>query len=355
MKYLIQHTFSVPNPYYLVPNALNQFWGKKKINELFRFGVGKQDEDLFVDEKFDGTELTGIITGVFKENWDFNKERIEKYKKSKYPIEVFHACTSGTKMRPRLKDDWNLNLAKDDDSTRRGIAASIFLAKELIKENPICNFHLGKFPPENYDVARNSVLKNLTYASKIAKEEQVIITIENDYSKYVEEDVFGDDATEMLEILKEINSDFVGVCFDWGHANVQARNEFDKKRISLEELHSFHFLENFIETLGEKIYYAHLHYNLAHCENLEVKTRSIVEPDNRDLHMPINKVHEDDKENYIETLKLLKNKTSINKCGKIMLELTRDKMFGFVPFNKFGANTQDALESLDIVKEVFSS
>jgi len=71
--------------------------------------------------------------------------------------------------------------------------------------------------------------------------------------------------------------------------------------------------------------------------------------------MPINRIKGDEKKNYIETLQMLKNKTSILKYGKIMLELTRDQYFGFIPFNKSGANTKDALESLQIVEDVFKN
>lgn len=352
MKYLIQHTFSVQNPYYIIPNGLNKIWGKKKINELFRIGVGKQDDKLFAESKYDGTEITGIITGIFKKDWEFNKNRIKKYKEGKYPIEVFHACTAARMDNSKNKNDWNLNLAKDNDITRRGIANSIYLGKELIDENPIINFHMGKFPKSNNEVARKSLIKNLKFAAQIAQEEQVTLTVENDYKKRKEEEVFGKNAEEIKKILDEVGSEYIGVCFDWGHANVQARNEFKKENLSEKELSRFSFLKNFIRTLGPKIYYAHIHYNLAHLKE-QVRVRSIIERDNWDLHMPPNKVRKQDEKDYLETLKLLKDKTSINKCGKIMLELTRDKMFRFVPFNKYGANTEDALESLEMVRSIF--
>lgn len=355
MKYLIQYSFSTKNPLYLIPNLLNYIFGRNQFFDTFRFGVGTEDAELFGEDKFHGTELTGIITGVFGKNWTFNKSRIEQFKQQPFPVEVFHACTARSAFKKRSQADWNLNLCKDDDNTRMGIAASIYLAKDLIETNPIVNFHFGKFPAGNRRQARRSLLKNLNFAKHIAQQESVLITLENSYSEHEKESTFGADPEDIKGIIDEVDSEHVKVCLDWGHANVHAKHLHDQGKLTNEELQSFEFHKRFINVLEERIGYAHIHYNFAHKGSF-AKERNIMNAfrvDKEDQHLPINRIKGEEKKNYLKTLQLLKNKTSISKYGKIMLELTRDFYFGFIPFNKWGANTKDALESLEIVKDVF--
>jgi len=355
MKYLIQHTYSVLNPWYLIPNFLNYYIGRTPLNDKLRFGVGKQDERLFEKGQFDGTELTGIITGIFRKNWQFNKSRISAFKRGLVPIEALHACTADSKFEKRSRADWNLNLWRDNDYTRNGIAATLYLAKDLIDEVPIVNFHMGKYRSEDVKFVVASLINNLRFAEEIAKQEGIVITLENDYQKYEEEHAVGSDIDLIYGIMEEVNSPHVKVCYDWGHANVQAKWLFNKGGISKKQLQSFAYHKKFIKKLGKHIAYSHLHYNTAHeIDNVSTES-SIFYPSterNGDLHMPLNRISEEDRTQYIEILKLLRDKTLIPEYGKIMLELTRDKIFG-LPFNKSGANTQDALDSLKMVREIF--
>lgn len=358
MKYLIQHTYSIDKPWYLIPNFLNYYIGRLPVNNKFRFGVGKQEEELFGKGGYDGTEITAIITGLFNNNWQFNKQRISKFKKKSIaPIEVLHACTAKSKFERRTRADWDLNIWKDDEYTRNGISASILLAKELIDEIPIVNFHMGKYASENKKFVLQSLINNLKFAEAVAREHKVVITLENDYKKYDGEDTIGSDPKLVRAVLDEINSPFVKACYDFGHANVQARYLFDKKKITRKELENFTYHKRFIKILGEHIAYAHIHYNTAHILENDKEKGGIFYPShdrNGDLHMPLNKIPKQEAKKYKDVLTMLREKTSIEKYGKIMLELTRDKMFG-ISFNKYGADTKDALESLTILKNVFEN
>lgn len=333
MKYLIDPNYITPLPYSLLSDTLAYITGFEFIRDLnLTYRLNKK---AFL--KFDGADFNLVLSGLFE--GEQNKPRwkkIEKIKEKDWNMYAFHG---GHEEVNKQFKHMETNLAEDTDIIRQKIRSQIQVAKELANTpNPIIVYHPGLVQSKPKDF--KATLKNLEFALKEAGNNMLIV-IENmpreDKGYYI-----GADYRDLKQILKDINSPNLGVCFDWGHANNYSKTFAKENNKNYEYVTSFSYHKEIIEELNEKIIYAHIHYNKNHLD---------MDPNKgEDDHMPLTRIKVEEVGRYRQTIRDLVKKTSIKKYEMMTLELIPKKVFWFYTIWPTGSTRKEQYKSLEFLK-----
>jgi len=230
------------------------------------------------------------------------------------------------------------SLADDDDLTKKKIKVQIQAAAELQKatgigKSPIIVFHTGYLPQKSS--VPDAVLKNLETAVKEAENKKVIVALENmQHSKkwYL----IGSDYKDLEYIMKKVDSPWLKVCFDWGHANAYAWEYAKKAKNPKEYLENFSYHSQIIDALNKKICYTHIHYNESQ-QNFSY---------GEDEHLPLTRIPQGFMAGFERTIEEMLEKTSIAEHDFIHLEL-----FPFT-FWKKGSTRKEQIQSIRIIEGI---
>jgi len=92
------------------------------------------------------------------------------------------------------------------------------------------------------DDVKNRIVDSLKAVSSVAKNYGVGLLLENMMPYGLRR--YGSSVQDLLEIIHEVNSDFLGVCLDTGHTIMSKLNVYDEVKIADEFLYSIHANEN---------------------------------------------------------------------------------------------------------------
>lgn len=333
MRYLIDPNYVTLLPYSLLSDTLAYVTGFEFIRDLNL--TYRLNEKVF--SEFDGADFNLVLSGLFKgEQNEPRWKKVEKTKDEEWDMYAFHG---GHELVNEQFKHMETNLAEDTDLTRQKIRSQIQVAKELANTmNTIIVYHPGMV--QNKPTNFKATLKNLEFALKEAQDD-MLIAIEN-MPRCNKGHYIGSDYRDIKQILKEINSPNLGMCFDWGHANNYAKTFAQETNKKEEYIKNFSHHKEIIEELNEKIIYAHIHYNRNHL---------IADPSEReDEHMPLTRMKVEEIKNYRETIRDLVKKTSIKKYDMMMLELIPKKVFGFYTIWPTGSTRKEQYKSLEFLK-----
>ena len=336
MKYLIDPNYVLSFPFNMIPDTLADLTNFQVLRKL------KLDCRLNKKafSKFDGIDLNFTLSSLFegKENrprWD----KIKKIKKKDWKIYAFHGGHENLRSQFKYME---FNLAENTSLVKKKIDAQLRVAKYLSSaEKPIIIYHSGQVDKKTKDLS--NVIKNLEFAVQKAENLDLIIAIEN-LSQCTNGYYIGSDYKDLKEILKNIKSPNLGVCFDWGHANNYSSIFAKENKKSKEYIKTFAYQREMIEELNTKIVYAHMHYNTSHLKtNLE---------EAGDEHLSLTLIPAEEIKLYKQTVKDLMQKTSIKNYDCILLELMPKKVFGFYTFWPTGMTRKEQYKSLDLFKSM---
>lgn len=368
LKHLIGNLAVIPSPFYLLSEVLR--WEIPLLRRIKNFKngshIGKIDLRLLNEAGYDGIEM--ILWGLFDENWEINKERLENYKKSKLPFYTFHACYESF---PQKFKNVYLNLAHSDPKIKKAIKSHIDVVAELKKDKiGIVVFHPGLIQEQKErPSAFKNLLENISCYLDYAKRQNVILTLEN-MPVCKEEARFCDNLEDFQYIFPQINHPNLKITFDWGHLNTQIRNA------TSQNTPFFSNINNFIEKMGKNIVHAHIHYNEAHLlggREIEQGTlqkfvskclfwtrlAKLVKESayfySGDSHLTLNRIQSEYFSDFQKTIKMLLQKTSVLDYGFVTHEINPHRIFKIFTYQKNGAEYNDYVENLKIFKEIISN
>lgn len=367
VKNLIGNLAVIPSPFYLIFEVLQWEMPFLRKIESFKNGqyIGRPNLALLKKGYYDGVEL--VMWGLFNENWEINTKRLEKYQKCGIPFYTFHGCYEAF---PKKFKNTYLNLAEKNEKIKKAIKAHIDVASMLKRGNQtILVFHPGKIINCSKTEAIKNIINNLAPFLDYAKQKNVVITLEN-MPYYKNRPDFFNFAEDFQYVFKEISHPNLKITFDWGHLNTQNLRYQNQKSKNI-----FYKIEEFINTLGEHIAHAHIHYNQSHFQNPMNLKMGIIKKfivkylrktndknlsiesafiESLDQHLALNKIEEEYYDAYAETIINLLKKTKILTYGYITHEIAPRRIFKFFTFQQNGANFEDYLESLDIFKKIIN-
>lgn len=348
MKYLIDPNFVDASPWTLLPWVAGVKFGLGHHARLRTIGLGKHPARAYGPNGYDGAEMNISNAGIFDHKLNIRESKLASYKKLSRDVYAFHACYSYPP--PGLKE-LTLNPCDNDDRTRKLLLDNIKIASVLgtQKNQQILVLHAGHVADKK-DVPKGmeDCIQLLSSVMDFAKEKRVVIALENLYHHSNDVVIGADNHIELVEIVDEIDSKQIGFTFDWGHANVTARD------IGLpdSELRTFEHQKQIISDMGKRIVHGHIHYNHNHLEDLGEKfSNDYVQ---RDEHLPLTRVKADEMEAWKESMRHLKKKSSLNADhASVTLELPQKQVLGFLPVLQNGAIFEEQMESLRMLKDAF--
>lgn len=350
MKYLIDPNYATKLPLNFILRSLRvvtRVEGLKKLNDLTTNRPNKKLFKPYNPQGYDGMEFNFSVASIFTKDWDIKEKRIEKFKnKNLPPLYTFHA---GTEVHLAQFRDACTNLADNDKITKKKVkmqvraAAMLQEATEIGKISMIV-FHAGRIQKKTS--VPKAVLKNLEAAVKEAEDQKIIIALEN--TPFPRKGYYiGSDYKDLEYILKKIKSPWLKICFDWGHANVYAREYAKKTKDPKGYLKNFSYQSEIIDALNKEICYLHMHYNKAHHSFYKKDKEQL--PLHRipwDEHLPLTRIEEESMENFKRTIKETMKKTSLPKYGFTHLEI--------LPITYWinGATVKEQTQSIKILKKI---
>ncbi len=349
-------------PLYIAPfltdTKIPREWGPiSKIFHLpYKFPVyprPKTNSLIKPNELFDGYELMIEFNGLLDHNWNIQHRRLEKYVRKNYPIISIHGVMGATFRKNRFLDFRLFDSNKE--RIHKALKSQIFITKELCKKTPLLTIHLNEYKTtdsKKIDKKINDTIENLKNIKPYLEQEKVYIALENvfEYNSY---HCYDSEPNVLKDILVAINSPYVKLNLDWGHANVQARNEFLKGNLSKKALATYEYKKKFIKTLKGEIIYSHIHYNDQHTDTAEIPHQanqlSAKELDKQDQHSALDKIDPESQPHFKDLLKLLLEN---NHIQQLCLEMIPKKAFKIIPHSAHGETIESAIKSVGILREM---
>lgn len=348
MKYLIDPNFVDAFPWTVLPWVIGIKFGLGHHARLRTIGLGKHVTRAFGKDGYDGAEMNISNAGIFDHTCTIREDKLAAYKKLGRNIYAFHACYS---YPPPGLSEIALNPCTNDERTHKLLMDNIRIASELgtQKNQQVLVLHAGHVADmKSIPKGMEDCIQLLSSVADYAREKKVIIALENLYHHGGDAVIGADNHIELLEIADEVGSKQIGFTFDWGHANVAARDV----GLSDSDLRTFEHQKRIIDDMGKRIVHGHIHYNHNHLEDLRSKS-----PDNyvqRDEHLPLTRIRPDEMDDWKESIRHLKKKSSLDsEHASVTLELPQKRALGFLPVLQNGAVFTEQMESLRILKDAF--
>ncbi len=349
MKYLLDPNFADPFPLHLAPWLLGSKIKALDRIRLSTWGAGRINPRVFSKDGYDGIEMNISNAGLFDHKLRLREDKLSALKSLDRDIFAFHACYS---YPPPGLWDLALNPCDNDERTRQLLLDNIRIVSELGK-NPrhqVLVLHAGHVASK--DKVRSGMENCIQLLGSVvdyARQKGVVIALENLYHHNSDIVIGADDHLDLIEIADRIGSRQVGFTFDWGHANVAARD------IGLpdDELRAFSHQKRVISDFGKRIEHVHLHYNHSHLEDLREKfSNDYVQ---RDEHLPLTRIKDHEMDAWKASIRHLARNASFGEDhASITLELPQKSVLGLIPVLHDGATVDEQLESLRLVKKTIS-
>ncbi len=346
MKYLLDPNFADLLPVHLAPWILGSKIGALDRIRLSTWGAGRLNPRVFSKDGYDGIEMNISNAGLFDHELRLRMDKLSALKVLDRNIFAFHACYS---YPPPGLWDLMLNPCDNDARTRRLLCDNIRIASELGKNQSrqVLVLHAGHVSSKGQiRKGMENCIQLLGSVVDYAKERDVVIALENLYNHNNDVVIGADDHLELVEIADQIGSRHIGFTFDWGHANVVARDI----GLSDGELRAFSHQKRIISDFGRRIKHVHLHYNHSHLEDLRKKfSNNYVQ---RDEHLPLTRIKDHEMDAWKESMYHLAKHASLGgDCESITLELPQKNVLGIIQILPDGATVDEQLASLCLVKK----
>lgn len=225
-------------------------------------------------------EIVPAFWGVFNGHWELRERRVELLKNLGVTIHALHApyVDDGKPFQPSRKSylENTLDLTKYDSSTLFCLYSHINLFEQITpkhEEKVLIVHPLANDPTKSEATIIQEISKTVRKVLPELRDQNIRLVIENMpwlKKKHERYTTFMGDALFFEKLMNEVNDPNYGVIFDWGHANSYARFMYDhgithqEHQFTVETLQHFEYQNYFVTKLREKLYYAHIHFNLAH-------------------------------------------------------------------------------------------
>lgn len=345
MKILIDPFYLNEWPFHLLPRILLTKGAPLKCltGLLSGDGMGPFPRWAIGPGGFDGMDLGFSYTRLLRPDLSLRDQIVARYKRVRWPVFAFHATFGGG--APFFADT-AMELSEGSERARRGLRSQIQAAEAIAGKGAILVVHLG--------AVLDSITPSLERATRVladllpvAEEKGVILALENMPSPVRGRSYLGADYRDLRKVLQALPSPCLKVCFDWGHANQYAGvfAEQTRKRDIAGYRKTFGYCREMVEELGPEIVYAHLHFNRSHCRD-----QASAGPASGDEHMPLTRIPPREVPAFSETLRLLFERSSIWKTGRVNLELIPRQVFGRYPVFPTGSSRREQLGSLGLLR-----
>jgi hypothetical protein len=319
----------------------------------YRFhNLPKPRSEKFIQGKkyFDGYELLLELHGLLDRDWNIIEEKLNKYLTKKYPIYAVHGVLFGDSFENKylkFRMDYHRR-----NRFKKAFKNQVLIAKKLCLNDPILILHTNElFRPskKSFKEAQKRIVSNLKTVKPYLEKHQVYLAIENNYD-YADRKALDAHPKFLKEILVNLDSKFIKINFDLGHANNQARIEYEKNKISKRALRKFDFLFNFLEILKGEIIYSHVSYNNNHLKknfNTLFDLKANLKKNFKfDQHLPLNFF---DSQSLPRLEELFIKMIRENPIQKVCLEITPQKFFKFLKTPQ-GGTPQDFNKSAKMLR-----
>jgi len=346
IKILIDPLYANGYPLHLIPRILA--YRGRPLASFFK-GWHLKDHCLSIGKmygpgRFDGMDLGFSFTGMLDADLNIREDFLEHYCKKAWPVHAFHATFGGGSP---LFAETRMELTEDGERTRRGLRNQVIAAKEIKGRGAIMVLHLGrtKDPPQK---AFSRAIRVLESVLPLAEDYGVTLALENMPHCPPGESYLGADYRELRQALKLLQSSFLKVCLDWGHANNYCRAfaETNSREPIQEYTRTFGYCREIINELGPDIVYAHIHYNRSH----RLGNKEFFEE--YDEHMSLCSIPDHERDAFKEVIALLVRTTSVQRVGLLNLELIPRRFFGFYRTFPTGSTRDEQLESARLLREM---
>lgn len=335
-------------PFHLLPWGIGTILHAPAAIRLFTWGIRAPRAHAFGKGGFDGMEFNISTSGLFDPRLRLRDDKLALYKEQGWNIRALHACSS---YHPPGLAPTELNPCIDDDRTQKLLRDNIRIAGELCAgKHKVLVLHPGHVDsPSGLKRGIASCIKNISDAMDLAEENGVIIALENLYHHNGGSVPGADHCRDLLHIADSVGSKNVGFTFDWGHANVAARD----MGLAEKDLLSFSHQRDIVRALGKRIVHSHMHYNHCHKEDMHGRFK-----DNyvkRDEHLALTRIGEEDMPAWRRYVFALLEKSSLRRRGAITLEIPLRRVFGIFPVLRDGATPGEQMQSLRIMRKAVRS
>lgn len=363
IQLLVSMASSCPNPYYMLSDwVLATF---PRLNALpvlrdlksYRLGCGTVDPALFGDAAYQGEEFAFFLSGTVDGRGHINERRVDAYRSAGRNFPAFHGFNVNEYPSHR---DLALSLADPGEIVVPALRAQIEVAARLATtKRPMFNIHVGAIPgsdaaePARRDALRR-VIANIRAVLPLLERYQMAFALENGFDVLPGMTTLGIDPWEFSFLFDSLDHPLLGMTYDWGHANVQGVIRAARLRErGAAHLAGYRQHLDFIEALGTRIVYTHLHYNEAHAVAPPAGPPFARWAHQKDQHAPLTRMPGRERGDFDRLLLRLATETGIPDHGFINVECVRRRVFGFLEPMPWGATTDEFLESADLVRRAF--
>lgn len=342
----IDNAFLITHPWHLLPLALGTHVRGLEAIKGLSLGIGRLPEWAFREGLYDGIEFSLTTSQLFGRNvgrrWRIQRGLLERYRASGWPIMAFHACPEHT---PSYFAHVRLDLTSDDPRVREGAAAQVEVAAALAAaggappgpdSGPVIVFHAGRVRRDATRRERRRAIRcvgvNLRDAVRLAETARVTVTIENLPRAFGRAEHLGSARIEDLsEMIEEIGSDSAAITFDYGHANTFCGEDPE-------------YIDRFLDRLGPRVEYAHLHYNGSHRPGF-AQTVNPKRFEGYDQHLPLTRIPPSELGRFKTHLRRIVTETPVARRKLIGVELPPRSVFTVRPVLPTGATAEEQIES----------
>jgi len=333
----------------LLPNSLAKLPVLKNL-AMYNLRNPKPDANRYLQPGgYDGYELSLELHGLLDYDWQIKQSAVDKFQSFNFPIQTVHGALAHDYLKKRYL---SFNLAdSNQEMIIRAIENQIKVTKQLCQAQPILVFHTAYFfNPDDQTVlsAKQRTISNLMAVRELAEKYEVYLGIENVFSGLGTVNLSSD--LEFLHnLMNTINSPYIKITFDWGHANCQAFTEYCQGNLTRDDLINFKYHHLFLDALQGQIIYSHVHYNDMHLCELEYgdvdfakMNRKLIKLLKRiDQHLPLTRIDQQYQEAFEKTFQRLLYE---NPLEKICLEIHPRKIFKVLPYYQPSGGTADEIE-----------